>query len=157
MSVNEQKQVGGDHYRVPGRDLQHWDIARLFSLDYFQGQITKYVLRWKDKHTTPEKRLEDLKKARQFLDKYIEDAEFWDTHVNKVDPSSNVYRDMVPLHRHLGSIVNENWAVEGYNGDGTQHYRCRHCGTQILRAKTVEEASQTHGHCASGRGYTSQG
>jgi hypothetical protein len=43
-----------------------------------QYQITKYVMRWKDKHPTVEKRIEDLKKARHFLDKYIEDAEAWD-------------------------------------------------------------------------------
>ena len=64
MKAND-RQVGGEHYR--GRALQHWDIVRMFQLDYFQGQITKYVMRWKDKNG-----MEDLKKARHFLDKYIE-------------------------------------------------------------------------------------
>lgn len=70
MSAND-TQVGGDHYKTDG-GLQHWDMVSLFNLDYFQGQITKYILRWKYKHSTPAKRLEDLKKARHFLDKYIE-------------------------------------------------------------------------------------
>lgn len=59
-------QCGGDHYRRYGK-LQHWDVVAHFDLDYFQGQITKYVMRWKDKNG-----LEDLLKARHFLDKYIE-------------------------------------------------------------------------------------
>lgn len=64
-------QVAGDHYRTD-TNVQHWDVVNLFNLDYFQGQITKYVFRWKHKHDTPKKRLDDLKKARHFLDKYIE-------------------------------------------------------------------------------------
>ena len=65
MSANEH-QVGGTHYKNPA-GLQHWDIVKMFDLDYFQGQITKYVFRWKAKNG-----VEDLKKARHFLDKYIE-------------------------------------------------------------------------------------
>jgi hypothetical protein len=64
-------QVGGTHYQTDG-ELQHWDIVQLFNLDYFQGQVSKYLFRWKYKHQTPAQRLEDLKKARHFLDKYIE-------------------------------------------------------------------------------------
>jgi len=68
------RQVAGNHYGV-GNKLQHWDVALAFDLDYFQGQITKYVMRWKLKHPTPEERLEDLKKAQHFLEKYIEEEE----------------------------------------------------------------------------------
>lgn len=60
------RQVGGSHYSKHG-ELQHWDVVAHFQLDYFQGQITKYVMRWKDKGG-----LNDLEKARHFLDKYIE-------------------------------------------------------------------------------------
>jgi hypothetical protein len=65
MAANEE-QVGGDHYKKHG-ELQHWDVVVKFGLDYFQGQITRYVFRWKDKNG-----LEDLRKARHYLDKYIE-------------------------------------------------------------------------------------
>jgi hypothetical protein len=65
MAANEE-QVGGDHYKKHGA-LQHWDIVHLFKLDYFQGQITKYVMRWKDKNG-----IQDLQKAAHFLKKYIE-------------------------------------------------------------------------------------
>jgi hypothetical protein len=58
-------QIGGDHYKIGGEE--HWDRVFRLHLDYFQAQITKYVERcWKKNG------LEDLKKARHFLDKYIE-------------------------------------------------------------------------------------
>lgn len=65
MSAND-RQVGGEHYKKHG-GLQHWDVVQHFDLDYFQGQITKYVMRWHDKGG-----LQDLEKAAHFLDKYIE-------------------------------------------------------------------------------------
>lgn len=65
MKANE-RQVGGTHYATDG-GLQHWDVVAAFNLDYFQGQITKYVMRWKLKGG-----FEDLKKAEHFLEKYIE-------------------------------------------------------------------------------------
>lgn len=60
-----QRQVGGDHYKTGGEE--HWDRVERLKLDYFQGQITKYVERWKKKNG-----IQDLEKARHFLDKYIE-------------------------------------------------------------------------------------
>ena len=65
MSANE-RQVGGDHYRRKGT-IQHWDFAAARNYDYFQGQITKYVDRWKEKNG-----IEDLEKGLHFLEKYIE-------------------------------------------------------------------------------------
>lgn len=63
MSAND-VQIGGAHYRS---SIQHWDYVVANRLDYFQGQITKYVTRWREKGG-----LDDLRKARHFLDKYIE-------------------------------------------------------------------------------------
>lgn len=65
MSAND-TQVGGDHYKSPGK-VEHWDIVAQHDLDYFQGQITKYVMRWKKKNG-----LQDLEKAEHFLAKYLE-------------------------------------------------------------------------------------
>lgn len=59
------RQVGGSHYG--GGALQHWDLVNIFGWDYFQGQITKYLMRWRKKNG-----LEDLRKAAHFLQKYIE-------------------------------------------------------------------------------------
>lgn len=68
MKANE-RQVGGGHYKDATGE-EHWDRVARKDLDYFQGQITKYVERWKDKNG-----VQDLEKARHFLDKYIEVAE----------------------------------------------------------------------------------
>ena len=65
MTDVNQVQVGGNHYK--GTAVQHWDFAYHNNLDYFQGQITKYVTRWKLKNG-----VEDLYKAKHFLEKYIE-------------------------------------------------------------------------------------
>lgn len=64
MAANDM-QVGGNHYRQ--QPIQHWDFAAANNLDYFQGCITKYVSRWKSKGG-----IQDLEKARHYLDKYIE-------------------------------------------------------------------------------------
>lgn len=61
-----QRQVGGAHYGLGAR--QHWDLVVEFEWDYFQGQITKYVMRHKKKHG-----VQDLEKAQHFLEKYIEE------------------------------------------------------------------------------------
>lgn len=61
------EQVGGTHYsKLP---IQPWDYVARNGLGYFEGSIVKYVSRWKDKGG-----LEDLYKARHFLDKLIEVA-----------------------------------------------------------------------------------
>ena len=61
------RQIGGVHYRNQSSGLQHWDMVAMFNLDYFQGNISKYVFRWRDKGG-----IQDLEKARHYLDKYIE-------------------------------------------------------------------------------------
>jgi hypothetical protein len=59
-------QIGGDHYKkIPGE--QHWDRVARLGLNYFQAMITRYVERYRHKNG-----VEDLKKARHFLDKLIE-------------------------------------------------------------------------------------
>ena len=83
MEAND-RQVGGTHY---AGDLQHWDLAVMYDWDPFQYQVTKYIMRWKRKHATPEARLEDLKKARHFLDKYIEVAEQYDKSAHPEGPA----------------------------------------------------------------------
>ncbi len=58
-------QVGGSHYK--GKSIQPWDYIAANNLGYFEGNIVKYVSRWRDKGG-----VDDLKKARHYLDKLIE-------------------------------------------------------------------------------------
>lgn len=63
------RQVAGTHYR---HAVQHWDYAAANGLDYFEGQITKYVTRWRKKHPTAKGRLDDIQKALHFAEKFAE-------------------------------------------------------------------------------------
>lgn len=64
-SKANERQVAGNHYGLSS--LQHWDLVAMFNWDYFQGQITKYLMRWRKKNG-----VQDLRKAAHFLEKYIE-------------------------------------------------------------------------------------
>jgi hypothetical protein len=63
-SVND-IQHGGDHYK--NRAIQPWDYVIANDMGYLEGTIVKYITRYKDKNG-----VEDLMKARHFLDKLIE-------------------------------------------------------------------------------------
>jgi hypothetical protein len=64
IRANEQ-QVGGAHYAV--KAIQPWDFIIANNLGYLEGNIIKYVSRWKDKGG-----IEDLKKAQHYMQKLIE-------------------------------------------------------------------------------------
>lgn len=138
MSAND-RQVGGDHYKRHGNGPQHWDLAIVFGWDYFQAQVIKYVMRWKDKHPTPEKRLEDLKKARHVLDKYIEEAE-----AGAEFPA--LRSDATLIECSVVGSVHRRWF-------------CTRCTMQFT-TKRDEDPVTVHGHCDAaepGPGYVNQG
>lgn len=62
-------QVGGDHYRK--HRIQPWDVWDEYDLDRYTANVVKYLLRAGDKGP----KIEDLKKARHYLDKAIEREE----------------------------------------------------------------------------------
>lgn len=65
QTTANETQVGGDHYKA--KPIQPWDFIAANQLGYFEGNIVKYVSRWRDKGG-----INDLKKARHYLDKLIE-------------------------------------------------------------------------------------
>lgn len=58
-------QIAGTHYK--DKAIQPWDYIVGNNLGYLEGNIVKYVSRWKDKGG-----VDDLLKARHYLDKLIE-------------------------------------------------------------------------------------
>ena len=48
------------------KDIEKWDYIAAHNLDFFEGNIIKYVTRHKSKNG-----LEDLEKAKVYLDKLI--------------------------------------------------------------------------------------
>ena len=61
-------QIGGDHYKT--LSIQPLEYILANNIPYAEGNVIKYVTRWKSKHG-----VEDLKKARHYLDVLIEKAE----------------------------------------------------------------------------------
>jgi hypothetical protein len=64
MSAND-TQVAGGHYKQ--KAIQPWDYIAANGIGYFEGNVIKYVSRWRDKGG-----VEDLRKARHYIDKLIE-------------------------------------------------------------------------------------
>ena len=64
LVTRDHKQVGGSHYF---NAIQPWDIIRAWDLNYWEGNIVKYVLRHKGKG-----KLEDLEKAKHYLEYLID-------------------------------------------------------------------------------------
>lgn len=61
--INE-KQVGGDHYKIA---IQPWDYIIANNLGYLEGNVIKYVSRHAKKNG-----VQDLEKAKHYLEKLIE-------------------------------------------------------------------------------------
>lgn len=58
-------QVGGAHYK--DRGIQPVEYIHANALDFFQGNVVKYITRWRDKGG-----IADLEKAKHYLEMYIE-------------------------------------------------------------------------------------
>jgi len=63
-SEKKERVIHPEHYN---KGIEMWDYAYTHKLDFFEGNIVKYVTRWKTKNG-----IEDLKKAKQYLDKLIQ-------------------------------------------------------------------------------------
>ena len=58
-------QIGGSHYK--DKSIQPWDYIVQNQIPYLEGNIIKYVSRWRDKGG-----VDDLRKAQHYLSKLIE-------------------------------------------------------------------------------------
>ena len=58
-------QVGGTHYKL--KSIQPWDYITANGIGFLDGNAIKYLTRWRVKGG-----IEDLKKARHYIDKLIE-------------------------------------------------------------------------------------
>ncbi len=60
-----EKQVDGDHYK--GKAIQPVQYIHANNLGFCEGNVVKYVTRWKDKNG-----IKDLEKAKHYLELLIE-------------------------------------------------------------------------------------
>lgn len=68
MSDANSVQHGGSHYKK--QVIQVWDFITANGIPYLEGNAIKYLSRWRDKGG-----LEDLLKARHYVDKLIENEQ----------------------------------------------------------------------------------
>lgn len=59
------RQPGGTHYKKLA--IQTWDYITANNIPYLEGNVIKYVTRWRDKDG-----IKDLEKAMHYLEKLIE-------------------------------------------------------------------------------------
>jgi hypothetical protein len=135
MAANE-KQVAGSHYAAA---VQHWDMVVMHKLNYFEGQITKYVMRARKKNGK-----QDLEKAKHFIEKYLE----------VYDELNELVQELPTTHVQV-QYADEDFSIEGHEATGNALYKCRRCGQENW-ARNNYEAHLTHGGCA-GKGYVAQG
>jgi hypothetical protein len=65
LKTANDRQVGGEHYAT--KKIQPWDFIVENGLGFLDGNVVKYVCRYRDKGG-----VQDLEKARHYLDKLIE-------------------------------------------------------------------------------------
>ena len=63
--TEEKNNINPDHYGSSGIDVI--DFCQANNLDFMQGNVIKYVFRYKNKNG-----LEDLEKAKEYIDRMIE-------------------------------------------------------------------------------------
>jgi len=73
MSAND-RQVGGDHYQ---KAIQPWDAMSAWMTEkefqgFLRGTAIKYLARATDLHLAGKGGVQDLEKARHYIDKLIE-------------------------------------------------------------------------------------
>ncbi|MEQ1572795.1 MAG: DUF3310 domain-containing protein [Vicinamibacterales bacterium] len=148
MSANE-KQVAGNHYKAT---IEHWDYVVANKLNYFEGQITKYVTRCRKKSG-----MQDLEKAKHFLEKYMEVFKLVQGHPavakhgyygEKTPPPAQAESLVVERHPSGGGLFihpegwKEAFTVEGYHGSGNNVYQCRVCKAEVLAPGYAHAAAQ---------------
>ncbi len=57
-------QVDGDHYKT--KKIQPWEYIDANELDFWEGNVVKYITRWKDKNG-----IKDLEKIKHYVDYLI--------------------------------------------------------------------------------------
>lgn len=136
MTKPNERQVAGKHYG--GGNYQHWDFVVDNDLNYFEGQITKYVMRCRKKNG-----LEDLEKAKHFLEKYIEQYSRLNrlpAEVVRVLPRSQANMDQEYADQEAAKAY---FQPDGFSGDGTNGYQCIRC-RQVVRANSPLGALKLH-------------
>lgn len=157
-AVPNDRQVGGDHYR--NSRIQHWDWASAEKLDYFQGEITGYLARWKRKGPSVQDMHQDLLKGFHYYEKYLE---VWRDFLPAPEVKAKVATERVDFTaddlRRAAVILERlrlRWEWVGGVGGGLTTgvkqdiFRCRFCKTEMW-AESIAHANDMHPNCSGNR------
>lgn len=145
MSAND-TQVGGDHYRK--LKIQPWDFIAANGIGYLEGSAIVYIARWKDKGG-----VEDLKKARHYLDKLIEiqgtpDPAKTYTLLDLIGPLTAIEGERTeaidPMNNYHWCVLPTGWVGFVFDGvaDDKEMFKCRTCRERF----TVNVGQMPHNH-----------
>ena len=122
-------QVGASHYK--DKSVQPWDYIASNNLGYFEGNVVKYVTRWKDKGG-----VEDLRKARHYIEKLIElETQVkdetktirgfipWDGGHMPVDGDATVEVVLGCQRKYAGSAMEFGWCHDDHEASNIIAYR----------------------------------
>lgn len=98
MSAN-QKQVSGVHYK--DKAIQPWDFISANNIPYLEGNVIKYVSRWREKNG-----ISDLEKAKHYLEKLIEVEKSREPEI--VFDAAGMFKIQKPA-----AITEETWDTKG--------------------------------------------
>lgn len=99
------RQEGGNHYKDLA--IQPVEYIHRNGIGYCEGSVIKYVTRWRNKNG-----VEDLRKARHFLDLLIEME-------TREQPDFDMVHQVPPCAHFAGSPVQQKWGPWlNHNGNG---------------------------------------
>jgi hypothetical protein len=107
MSAND-TQISGNHYK--DKTVQPWDYIAANNLGYFEGNVVRYISRWKDKGG-----VDDLRKAKHYIEKLIELE-------TQVKDESKTIHGFIPWTGGCSPVAN-NVKVEVLLSDQSKHIR----------------------------------
>lgn len=117
------RQIAGDHYKC--KAIQPWDYIAANGLGYFEGNIVKYLSRWRQKGG-----VDDLKKARHYLDKLIELGEIsrgtvaaTGDDLTKLAPMTTRELALIQDNARMREFIAEHIHPEGSGREVTQEVR----------------------------------
>ena len=137
MKANEQ-QIGGDHYKDMA--IQPIEFITKNNIPFIEGNIIKYICRWRVKGG-----VEDLKKARHYLDMLIENEEW--SELNELNDWANKPFDIAKAyHTEITKQMEDYFKDELKVGDRVSIIdtkRTYRCGDDGIIINTREVSSGT--------------
>lgn len=104
MNANT-RQVAGTHYQA---GFQHWDLVHRLGLGYFEGQVTKYVTRHRNKNGR-----QDAEKALHFLEKLMELVNEGIARAPRAPAGTDIYSLLDHYVRENGLTLQEDTIIRG--------------------------------------------